>query len=315
MSLIKIKESYSKKHPNTNYLVERVLHSIDYKEEKGIDYLNKNGCEFVKSGIADIGISNHGQSVKGLSNKKCILLKGEPPIYFALWGRKLSNPKYMKKFMAVMSTSIEEGLNQYHFVTPRDFTLKDKYFSDEKDKLLCMMLKNKKRNLKANYLFPSLKKYNKNNLLEFREEYDKAFCKNLEKQYDSYGRGWCEKCFKGRADDKYKTIAQYKFNFCPENSRFEGYVTEKIFDAMACGNIPIYLGAPDIKKYVPETCFIDASDFKNEKDLISYIKYFDALEYMSYRNNINDFLNSKQSNAFSSVEFAKKLIKIIEQNL
>jgi len=44
------------------------------------------------------------------------------------------------------------------------------------------------------------------------------------------------------ADNKIEYLKQYKFNICPENSRSSGYVTEKIFEALAAGCIPIYNG-------------------------------------------------------------------------
>lgn len=44
-------------------------------------------------------------------------------------------------------------------------------------------------------------------------------------------------------DNKQNFIQQYKFNICPENSNSSGYVTEKIFQAIEAGCIPIYWGA------------------------------------------------------------------------
>jgi len=44
------------------------------------------------------------------------------------------------------------------------------------------------------------------------------------------------------ADSKDKYLQQYKFNLCPENDAYKGYVTEKIFDALWSGCIPIYNG-------------------------------------------------------------------------
>ncbi|PSL46436.1 glycosyl transferase family 10 (putative fucosyltransferase) [Chitinophaga niastensis] len=44
-------------------------------------------------------------------------------------------------------------------------------------------------------------------------------------------------------DDKGKFIGSYKFNICPENTNKEGYVTEKIFDAIKSNTIPIYWGS------------------------------------------------------------------------
>ena len=44
-------------------------------------------------------------------------------------------------------------------------------------------------------------------------------------------------------DDKLEYLKMYKFNLCPENSDNKGYVTEKIFDAIQSGCIPIYWGS------------------------------------------------------------------------
>lgn len=44
-------------------------------------------------------------------------------------------------------------------------------------------------------------------------------------------------------DNKRAYLRQFKFNLCPENSDSEGYVTEKIFDAISAGCIPVYWGS------------------------------------------------------------------------
>jgi hypothetical protein len=38
-------------------------------------------------------------------------------------------------------------------------------------------------------------------------------------------------------------LEQYRFNLCPENSNASGYCTEKIFEAIYAGCIPVYYGA------------------------------------------------------------------------
>lgn len=43
-------------------------------------------------------------------------------------------------------------------------------------------------------------------------------------------------------NDKYAYLKEFKFNMCPENILSEGYVTEKIFDAINCDSIPLYAG-------------------------------------------------------------------------
>ena len=43
-----------------------------------------------------------------------------------------------------------------------------------------------------------------------------------------------------RLEDKISFISQSKYTICPENSRYEGYFTEKIFHALEAGTIPLY---------------------------------------------------------------------------
>ncbi|WP_169719429.1 glycosyltransferase family 10 domain-containing protein [Olivibacter sitiensis] len=44
-------------------------------------------------------------------------------------------------------------------------------------------------------------------------------------------------------NDKISFLKQYKFNICPENTNHDGYVTEKLFEAIRAGTVPIYWGA------------------------------------------------------------------------
>lgn len=43
-------------------------------------------------------------------------------------------------------------------------------------------------------------------------------------------------------DDKIAYLRQFRFNLCPENSNNRGYVTEKVFEAIKAGCVPIYWG-------------------------------------------------------------------------
>ena len=44
-------------------------------------------------------------------------------------------------------------------------------------------------------------------------------------------------------DDKMAYLKQFCFNICPENTNAMGYVTEKLFQAISSGCIPIYWGS------------------------------------------------------------------------
>jgi len=44
-------------------------------------------------------------------------------------------------------------------------------------------------------------------------------------------------------DDKIKYLSTVRFNICPENSDAPGYVTEKVFESIQAGCIPVYWGS------------------------------------------------------------------------
>lgn len=45
--------------------------------------------------------------------------------------------------------------------------------------------------------------------------------------------------------------SSYKFLFAAENSVSTSYVSEKVYSALAAGTVPVYLGAPDVGRFVP----------------------------------------------------------------
>jgi hypothetical protein len=48
----------------------------------------------------------------------------------------------------------------------------------------------------------------------------------------------------GHTASKHEWLQGYKFNVCPENSAGSGYVTEKVFDALRAGSVPVYWWHP-----------------------------------------------------------------------
>lgn len=76
-------------------------------------------------------------------------------------------------------------------------------------------------------------------------------------------------------DDKLKFLRQYRFNLCPENSNYEGYCTEKIFEAISSGCVPIYWGSnnypePDVLNQ-NAICFVRIGE-RNEEGVIGQIR-------------------------------------------
>ncbi|KAK4769295.1 hypothetical protein SAY86_027445 [Trapa natans] len=65
---------------------------------------------------------------------------------------------------------------------------------------------------------------------------------------DSYGG--CHRNRDGRVD-KVETLKRYKFSLAFENSNEEDYVTEKFFQSLVAGSVPVVIGAPNIQEFAP----------------------------------------------------------------
>lgn len=70
-------------------------------------------------------------------------------------------------------------------------------------------------------------------------------------------------------------LGQCKFVIAYENETYEGYVTEKPFQAYVAGSLPIYYGTFAYSKDMNPNSIIYAKDFANEDDLVEYIKKVD----------------------------------------
>jgi len=103
-------------------------------------------------------------------------------------------------------------------------------------------------------------------------------------------------CYKGPLEDKQKLLNDTVFNFCYENiSRYEGYVSEKIWDSIAAGSIPVYWPSwcvPD--DYIPKWAYVDASKYSSPDDLIKILKSISAEEQLEWQKNLLQLATQKQ---------------------
>ncbi|KAF9905377.1 4-alpha-L-fucosyltransferase [Lobosporangium transversale] len=83
--------------------------------------------------------------------------------------------------------------------------------------------------------------------------------------------------------NKKEKLKEYPFVLAAENSNCLGYVSEKIYDALAIGAVPIYLGADDINDYVPEGSYINAADFKDTNELVKYMRNVDRSQFFRWK--------------------------------
>ncbi|MDB6024380.1 MAG: hypothetical protein JWM68_603 [Verrucomicrobiales bacterium] len=160
-------------------------------------------------------------------------------------------------------------------------------------------------------------------------------------EFDLYGTGWNRFCFKGRLSrlnmflskfyagplknwqtnsfpsyrgtvkSKNAVMRRYRFSICYENAIFPGYVTEKIFDSMFTGCIPVYLGAPDVANEVPANAFIDKRNFKTYDELYKFLKGMSQTEYENYLSAIENYINGKQIEKYGVEGFASVFLNQI----
>lgn len=109
------------------------------------------------------------------------------------------------------------------------------------------------------------------------------------------GKAGFDKQYGGFVPDKIDEIAKSKFSLVHENTRFYDYVSEKIYDVMGAGTVPVYSGAPNILDYVPKECFVDFDAFKNYDDLYDFLKKMPDETYQGYLNCISNFMKESQN--------------------
>jgi mannosyltransferase OCH1-like enzyme len=71
---------------------------------------------------------------------------------------------------------------------------------------------------------------------------------------------------------KLDTQAHYRFSLAFENAIARDYVTEKFYDPLLAGSVPVYLGAPNIEDFAPgDHCFINTANFPDPRSLADYL--------------------------------------------
>lgn len=125
----------------------------------------------------------------------------------------------------------------------------------------------------------------------FRHQIYKRF-----KNYDIDFFGSAVKTIK----DKEEALCDYMFSIVVENCLYNGFFTEKLIDCFSTGTIPIYYGAPDIKKYFNTESIIE---FCNLEQLEEILKSVDEKTY-------NHKINCVYENFNKSIiyEFQEKFI-------
>jgi len=179
---------------------------------------------------------------------------------------RLRDPKYMRQFDLTITYRMDSDIPA-------------PYFGPATRDHLCHTPKPKTASAPANYFASN------SNDRSGRMKYVRELMNHM--PVDSFGRSLQNKTLaedKGR-DSKMATMATYKFTLAVENSITPDYVTEKFFDPMIAGSVPVYLGAPNIDEFAPgERCFVDVMQFNGPRELAEYLLFVSEndAEYEAY---------------------------------
>jgi len=138
-----------------------------------------------------------------------------------------------------------------------------------------------------------------------RERYVQELMKHI--KIDSYGPCRNNKKMPPEIDgfvklhspEFYEFLAQYKFHIAFENAICNDYMTEKLFRPIEVGSVPIYMGSPLARDWMPnERTAIFVNNYQDPEELADYIKFLDSndweyLTYLEYKEEggiTNDFL-------------------------
>ncbi len=142
----------------------------------------------------------------------------------------------------------------------------------------------------------------------------------LERQWDRLLPGRkpllqaARRVYRGPVASSGDTLARYTFSICFENMVLDGWVTEKIFNSLRAGTIPVYFGAPDIERWVWPECFIDMRRFAGYEELREYLLGLSSAEIDAYREAGREYFASSEFHPFTKEAFAGIFEEIVRED-
>lgn len=168
-----------------------------------------------------------------------------------------------------------------------------------------------------------------NSLSNFRRDTIVYFSTHHPAEFDLYGFGWNPPFrrwlfmqlkgsktylgkianYRGTASSKAEIYSKYRFSICFENMQGQhGYVSLKILDAIRSGCVPIYLGSPDIDKYIPPEAYVDRRRFVSHADLYTYLSRMPESTYQKFIDAGVQMFESGAASKFLSPHFSESIV-------
>lgn len=116
----------------------------------------------------------------------------------------------------------------------------------------------------------------------------------------------------GPVADKREFQSHYKFSIAFENSKANGYTTEKILQAFSAGTIPIYYGNALVSKDFNEKAFINCHNYSSFEEVVEKVKEIDADDELFKKYIRQPSISKDQKDDFEELE--KFLVYIFGQS-
>jgi hypothetical protein len=124
------------------------------------------------------------------------------------------------------------------------------------------------------------------------------------KQVDGYGNMFSNSL----RTSKFEILPEYKFCLCPENSIYDGYITEKLIDAYAGGTVPIYSGDISVAEDFNYKTFLNYQETKNMGNFVEYVRGWDNNNEM-YKYIYEKPLLEKEPKLDDAIAFVRNIVK------
>tara|TARA_B100000963_G_scaffold335460_1_gene329605 strand:+ start:8206 stop:9177 length:972 start_codon:yes stop_codon:yes gene_type:complete len=247
---------------------------------------------------------NHNNRFLSILKKNYKVIFSEKPDYliYSCYGNKHLNYDCIKIFYTGENIVPDFNLCDYaigfHYLNFEDRYLRMPFAKIEPSysKLLTKNIDEKKV---LNRKFCNFVYSNSYNSHPMRKDFFKAI--SNEKKIDSGGSLYNNLGY--QVDNKLAFISNYKFTIAIENSKINGYVTEKLIEPMSVNSIPIYWGNPSIAEEFNIDSFVhiksdSKNDIRNAVDEVIFLSENDN----AYLEKINKpWLNNEQYEEYDQI--------------
>jgi hypothetical protein len=107
-------------------------------------------------------------------------------------------------------------------------------------------------------------------------------------------------------------LPRYRYYLAFENQSADvGYISEKIFDGLLAGVVPIYFGDQRIAENVDADCFVDARKFASDRDMLRFVRDCSESEWLRLRSAGQEYVHSEAAKKFQTEAFANRMVELL----